>query len=358
MPTFRTAPTSNLNASIRRLVASGGGKLNALGEMQADMAAARTQRDLNLADKARIEAEALRNAEVTRRDPASQTQYASDVAGLDTASGTRLYKNLRGVTEQPGPADIDDANMAGKEAVPYVTSAPDLQPGQRDRFQGALASTMANLLATGKTNAQQLTAAGGNLQKQRIRDEATRAPDVETGNRLIAAMEGKLRNPNVLGRSGQVLNRETGEVNEDTALATAAAELSGARTSELGTRSGRNTASADLAAARAEAVRRGATDKGGKRVSPEQVERWINQVALNEWKELPASKRRGMNYEQHLGQVRARFQATPQQKVDPVAELDDARQALEGGASRDAVAKRFKERTGLDLPEDEEPEEE
>jgi hypothetical protein len=69
MPVFRTTPSQSLSASVRRMVASGGPKVGALNEITADAAAARTARDLSLADKARLEVEAMQqaNARATTR---------------------------------------------------------------------------------------------------------------------------------------------------------------------------------------------------------------------------------------------------------------------------------------------------
>lgn len=363
MPTFKTEPTQDLNSAIRRLVASGGGRTQGLDEMRVDAMAAGAARNMSLADKARLEAEALRNAETLRADPKARTEYAADAAGMDQPSGTRLFNHLRGVLEQPGSADYED----NPNVQPFPTAAPNLEPGQRERFQGALAATMANRLATGKTNAHQLTQAGGDLQRQGMVDAASRETDVPSANRIISAFTGKLREPFKVGPQGQVLNEEVGTVNEGTNVTRGVVDLSkaraateGARQGELNARGASRTkldeALSALAGARTAAVNRGEANKGGARVNPEQVERWASEVARKEWEALPSRERKGMNYQQHLDKVRARFQRSSTTTTDPVAELEDARGALAGGASRAAVASRFKERTGMDLP-DEEPEE-
>jgi hypothetical protein len=84
----------------------------------------------------------------------------------------------------------------------------------------------------------------------------------------------------------------------------------------------------------------------------------VSEVARKEWDTIPAKERKGMNYQQHLTKVRDRFvkaKGTPES--DPVAELEDAHDAINNGADRVAVAQRFKQRTGLDLPDDETEEE-
>lgn len=356
MPTFRTAPSSSLTASVRRLVASGGANIGPLQEVQADLAAAQTARNMSLAEKARAEVEAMRRAEADRTNPELAAEYAGNAAGLDAPTSTRLANHLRGVLEQPSAADIEDAGAVGAEAKPFVTGAPNVEPGARRLFQSAIASTIANRLATGKTNAAQLAQSGDRINETALTQQAAEAPDVPTGNRIIAAVAGKLREPFKTGRQGQVLNEETGDVNEATDLASAAAALSGARTrtegsrqAELGSRSTRNSAQATLASERAGAVRRGETGRGGQRVTPEQVERWVSETARKEWDTIPAKDRKGMSYAQHLDKVRERFKSAPG-RGDAKLEVADAHAAIANGADRAKVAKRFKERMGFDMP--------
>lgn len=173
MPTFRTSPSLDLKASIRRLVASqdAGGE----GEMAADFAAARTAKEMSLAEKARAEVEKIKNSEADRRDPALTAEYAGNVAGMDRPSAYRMAANLRGDLEQPSAADIDDAEAAGGAAKPYITGAPNVGPDQRQAFQGALASAFANRLATGNTNAEQLAKAAGTFNENPILSKAAEA---------------------------------------------------------------------------------------------------------------------------------------------------------------------------------------
>lgn len=377
MPVFRTRPSANLSNSIRRLIASGGSGITPMQEAQADMMASQTARNLTLADKARAEVEAMQRSEAARNDPAVATEYAGNAAGLDRPTSTRLSNHLRGVLEQPGPSDIDDAAAVGRDAQPYVTGAPNLEPGQQRVFQSALASTIANRLATGKTNAAQLAQAGDRINETALTNQAANTEDVPAANRIIAAVAGKVREPFKVGGQGQVLNEETGAVNEGTLLAQAAARLSGARTAtegarqgELGTRSrfntarvgtegsrqteldsraGRNVALADLADARAGAVARGETNRGGARTSPQQVERWVSEVARKEWSALDPRERKGMNYAQHLEKVRERFKPTAA-GAGATDEVDEAHGAIAKGADPVKVAKRFKERMGFDMP--------
>lgn len=233
MPTFRMTPSSSLTEAVRRMVASGRAGLSPLDEMQADQAAAETAHKMSLVEKMRADVERDNAAQRLRSEPAARTEYAAHSAGINLPEATQLARHIRGEMDAnpQGPADAAD-NEYGDVPV----RAPELAPGQEKLFRTSLASTMANLLATGKTNAEQLAAAGGHLQKQDLVAQAANAPDVETGNRLVAAIAGKLREPHAVGADGQVINRESGVVNEDTRLARAAAELSGARTATEGAR--------------------------------------------------------------------------------------------------------------------------
>ncbi len=355
MPTFRTAPSSSLTGSIRRLIASGGGNLSPLLEMQADSAAATTARNMSLAEKARAEVEAMQAAETRRADPAMRTEYAAHAAGIDLPDATRLTRAIRGEMD-PNPQGAEDAtgNLYGDVPV----ARPNLPAGSERVFRSALASTMANLLATGKTNAAQLAQAGDRVNETALTNEAANTTNLPTANRLIAAVAGKVREPFRVSPQGVVLNEETGAANEGTQLAQAVRALSGARTAtegskqtELGTRSTRNTASAELAGARRAAVERGETGRGGQRVTPQQVERWVSEVARKEWDTIPPRERKGMNYDQHLEKVRGRFKPTATGQGGIEQDIQDALAAINSGAPSKAVHARFEKRWGKKLTE-------
>lgn len=218
MPTFRSAPSSDLASSIRRAVAS----RNLAGDdsainMQADQAAAVTAQHMGLAEKARAESEALRNAEAARSDPKVATEFASRSSGMTDAQGSRLMDHLRGALEQPSSNDDLDASMAGREAQPFTMEAPNVSAGQRRGFESALASTIANRIATGHTNAEQLAKSGQDINKTAVENAATDAQSVPEANKLIAAITGKVREPFKMTAQGAILNEETGGANEDTA---------------------------------------------------------------------------------------------------------------------------------------------
>lgn len=261
MPIFRTAPSTDLRSAVARAVASSGQGNNPLLEMQADMGAAQTARNLSLADKARLEVEQMQRAEAERNNPAVATEYAGHVAGVDLPTATRLSNHLRGVLEQPAPADIEDAAMHGNEAQPFVTGAPNVGEGQRRGFQSALASLIANRLATGKTNAEQLARAGGDINKVALQNEAAGAATVPDANRLVAAMAGKIREPFKTNAQGTVLNEELGTLDEGSRLAGVVRGHIGAQTATEGARVGELTARTGLHNAQAAAA---ALGTGGK----------------------------------------------------------------------------------------------
>lgn len=231
MPTFSAAPSQGLAAAVKRLVGSYDGP-TPVQFATADSMAANTARNLGLAEKARQDVEDARAAAAARTDPKIATEYATRVTGLTDPQGTRLAQFLSGATE-PAPQPMQEqAAGLGVGALPdqAVTMPEGVSPAQRQAFSTALGALIANRLATGKTNAQQLTAGESNLQNQSLQRDAVAAPDLPTQNRIVAAMSGKLDQPFKLGNDGQVLDQATGGVNEGTRLARAAIGLSGAKT--------------------------------------------------------------------------------------------------------------------------------
>lgn len=349
MPTFRSGGSPSLNAAVRRYAASrqlGGSG----GEIAADQAAARTVRDLSLADKARTEAQAARDAEALRNNPDEHIAYGSDVANIDVPSGARLYDASRGVLEQPGPADQNDVlptqQAEGVSAQPYPTAEPNISEGKKGLFRAALAAVGGMRLATGKTNAPQLAAAGGRIQDQQLVENATEQSDPTMMNRALVAAGRKPYLPNRATGTGLVLDQATGVADTSNPLA-------------LG-----NVA---LAAARARSAN-AVADRGGRRpaseVAPERVTRMIDMTALNEYNAerkaydaLPGPQRRAAtppSMETVRARVESRYRNRPAAAPNPAALHNDALDAIDNGADPTAVAKRYKEQTGLDLDLEEE----
>lgn len=222
MPTFRTAPSADLTGSIKRLLASGGGNLTPLQEIQADTMAADTAHKSALATKVRQEVEAATQEQQIRADPARQTEFASHSAGINLDDGNRLMAHIRGALEQPGVADIEDAQLVGGTAQPFRTAAPVIDQGQDRRFRSALAASTANLLGTGKTNADQLTQATGNVQTQGITEAVQAAIGRGDYQGASAMNQGAKPGTQVklfdnIGSTGATFAPATGTVNADPA---------------------------------------------------------------------------------------------------------------------------------------------
>lgn len=220
MPTFKTQPSRNLGAAIRNLIASGGGKLGPLQEMQADQAAAETAQKLSLAQKARAEVEAMQAGAARRADPALRTEYAAHSAGIDLPDATRLSGAIRGELEQPGPGDIDDANAAGVEARPYPMARPNLGAGKERLFRAALASVGGLDFATGETNAKQLAEAAGEHHTNAITQavqEAIARGDVQGASAMSQGSKPgtAIKLFDNVGDTGATFAPATGTVNAD-----------------------------------------------------------------------------------------------------------------------------------------------
>ncbi len=246
--------STRLVSSARRLFE--GGRTSPLDEMRADAMAADVAHKTLLAQQLRQKIESQAAADQHRSDPAAQTQYAADVAGLDTTAGTQTYRALRGERD-PNPQGTADAadNLYGDMAV----KLPTLSPGQLARFQQALASLQGTRLATGPTNAEQLAQAGGHLQKQDLISQAANAPDVQTGNRLVSAIYGRTREPFKVGPQGQVLNEETGALDERGGIPHASIALAGRKAESERALAGERVAHAGLYRAQTGKVNREAT---------------------------------------------------------------------------------------------------
>lgn len=226
MPTFKAAPSTNLRTSIMNAVRSARSDLDPTLAMQVDQAAADTGHKLALVEKLRQEMEISRGkadaeaeAERRRRDPALQMQFASDVAGLDTDTGTRLSKALRNVRERPMVEMDDEGN-----AMPDVSYAvPEtVTPAQRGRFQQALAAQGANMLGAKHSGADDIAKATGLFQEQGITQAVQDA--IASGNVFGASAMNQGAKPGTaiklydnVGDTGATFAPATGAVQADPA---------------------------------------------------------------------------------------------------------------------------------------------
>lgn len=363
MPYFTTAPSSSLSASLRRAVGMGSGELDPLQAVKIEQAAAHTARELTLADKARLESENMRRAAADRASPELATEYASNAAGLDLPTGTRLGGHLRGLVEPWSAGDAEDAAVAGADAPAYRMAAPNVSPAERRLFQSAIGATIANRIATGKTNAQQLAKTGGELQDNQLTEEAIKAPTNAVANRIIAAMSGHTYTPFRTGAQGQVLDTGSGDLSEAGAIPQGNVSLMRARTGEASAKARfadagvpMRGAQTRLAGARADQVVQG---KPATPIAPQRVARMIDMSTLAEYKAeravydaLPLSKRNAMTAPT-MAAVRERVRARYEQP-DTAQEIAEANAALNAPnqteANRTAIRARFRQRKGFDLP--------
>jgi hypothetical protein len=245
MPTFRTSRPVSLAQSMRLLLGNNR-NLSGMDEIAISRAASEANRSDSLAEKARFEIQQAREAESRRNDPARATEYAATSSGLRVPEATQLARFIRG-EHMPNPTGVDD------EGTPLETiEAPrpgSVTPESERAFRSALASVMANNLATGKTNADQMTQAGGNLLTQAIRSEMTRpGTAIPRENQLGHAINIRAREPYATNAQGTVLDQETGALDEGTDLAAAVR-------GNIGAQAGQRRAAAGLSGERATDLR-------------------------------------------------------------------------------------------------------
>ena len=203
MPLLRAARGPSIESTIKALVKQNADP-NALDMLQIDKMVADTGHQNALTEKVRAEVAQSRQQESLRADPMEAQKYASLASGAELPLVQQLQKHLMGATE-PGVGPMQDGSAMGDVAIAH----PEMPPQQALQARTALASLMANRFATGKTNADQLTQAGGNLQTQGIRSQMAQTPDVQQQNMLATAINQKAREPFQQGPLG-VLNQETG----------------------------------------------------------------------------------------------------------------------------------------------------
>ncbi|TAK84364.1 MAG: hypothetical protein EPO20_14855 [Betaproteobacteria bacterium] len=252
---------NGLTASIRNLIAGAGQTLNPLQEIQADQAAAETAQKLSLVEKARLEAEALRREqaaaeEAERIAPQRRTEFAAHSAGIDLPDATRLYKAISGARERPAIEYDDEGNL-----MPDVTFAKpeSVAPGQERLFRSALAAAQANLLGTGKTNAEQLTGAAGNVQTQALVQavqDAIAKGDLDTASAISqgATPGTQIKLHENIGTTGATFAPATGDVAADPAADPANMVLAGT-VAELRAKAERERAAAALDSAKTQTER-------------------------------------------------------------------------------------------------------
>lgn len=310
----------------------GGGKMSPLDEMRTDKMAADVAHTTLLARKVQAELDREQAADRMRADPAAQTQYAADVAGMDATTGTQTYKALRGVRERP-LIEVDDEG----NPMPDVSFAipAGLKPGQRERFQQAMAALQGSRLATGSTNAEQLAQAGSHLLRQDLMSQAANAPDVETGNRLAAAAMGHLRAPFRTDAHGITTNTETGARDESGPFARSSLALSEARTGAERAQAGERAAHAGLYRAQTDKTRKEAS--GAEDGLPAQQFKALTGAKLSE---LAPEVRLQWIQNHASGMAPAENLAALRQTARRDALMNEARQAYESSYPKTIMGQR------------------
>jgi hypothetical protein len=282
MPLFRTQRPRGIADSMRTLLGSSA-EPSAAERIQVDRFAADAARNESLAEKTREELRQMREADRRRNDPRERSRYAGTTSGLNLPDAEALH-----------------AFIEGNEGA---TRPENVTPEQERLFRTAIGQLMATGAATGNTNAQQMTAAGGNLLSSAVRNEMT-AP-------------GTSVEPH-----GAVLNEETGGINEGTGIATATRANIAAQETERRAQAGlHSTRAGDITAtqparidrdkAAAEASRRGPQARPAPQRTPAQEAR---DKAYADRARAQAATAQGENDRRSQTEIRGRFRADPAMK--------------------------------------------
>lgn len=275
--------------------------------------AAQEKRTNALAEKARLEAQIMREQQDRAQDPALRNEFAANSAGLTTALGQQVNDLVSGrdfMKASPLQPQVDEEGNAYPPAV--RTTLPDgVSPAQRDAYQQAIAAHIAQSIATGKTNAQQL------MQGVQVGQETgmrRRISDPQEGlipdeqNLLSAGITGKTVEP-FSQTGGIVLNRQTGDTTD------AEGEIATAIRQRINAQAGASNAAAGASRARErytnERSRGPATGQrpltAGQDIS---LRERLGRAAEKAWRETltkEEKKRWGMTDKTNEGAARERF---------------------------------------------------
>lgn len=210
MPSFYTRPKSGGIASSVRALLSSSPNLSEADILKGHAAAASAEHNTALAEKIRLEIEREREADRLRADPGVANEYASTTSGMTTPQGSQLSEYIRGVTSPP-VTPVDDQGNANPQNPPI---RPDVTPEAERGYRSAIGALIAQRLATGKTNAEQITHGQGNLLTQAVRQAMSGAENITGENQLghsigVPAREPFSRGPNP---QGVMANQETGDL--------------------------------------------------------------------------------------------------------------------------------------------------
>lgn len=219
MPTFYQRQPSSIMGSVRALVKSSP-NLSAEDMLALDRRGAQEDRNSALAEKARLEVEQMREAQRMRDDPEVQNEFASATSGMTQPAGRQLRGWMGGKSIPP----VFERDDEGNEMPAAAFARPEeVTPSQEGAYRSSIGALILNQLATAKTNAEQLTQAGGNLQGQGI---VSAVQDLISKGRIgdASAMSqgGKLGQAIKLheniGSTGATFQPATGEVSSSALL--------------------------------------------------------------------------------------------------------------------------------------------
>lgn len=273
MPTFTSQRPAGIAESFASLMQGNKGLsqtdiLNAEKTISGiEHSRASAQNQTALAEKVRLELEQMRNAENMRKDPAMAAEFGARSAGINLADAGRIDQNFRGESLPP-TTPMDDEGNAMPAAPIQVPS--NVNPQQLGLYNAARAGLMANNLATGKTNGEQLTKSVGDGQQNSIVGAVQTAIANKDMQGASAMSQGakpgqaiKLYD-NVTG-TGASINNATGKIaadpNANPLIAATLAEI-GSKTGAHKASAANSYASAAQHGARTAAIRGGAGEDG------------------------------------------------------------------------------------------------
>jgi hypothetical protein len=258
MPTFRApqAPRNTIATSFAKLLGSTS-QATPLDEIGVELKAAELGKNNALAEKAMAEVQAMRDAQAARNDPSKMTQFAAFNAGVDVPTAEQFYHAARGMVADNPVANDDEGN-----ALPVARYQPpeNLTDPQRRGLNGAFATYLANILGTGKTNADQLAKAAGQFSENAVRSGAVGLP-ADQQNAQVGPYRASAREPFSGGANAQgiAIDQETGKP------VIASQPLLDAAINQRETQAQLAEARAGTAEAQAEAARARAAGRGGGR---------------------------------------------------------------------------------------------
>lgn len=214
-----------------------------------------------LAEKVRQEVELAREQDRLRKDPNAQADYASYAAGVPTASG-RQFRRFR-----EGDYDVDEDT-----GDTTLVSRPEVTPDQEHSLSSHLASLLGMRMATGRTNADQLSQAGGNLMLDAVRRHAAGMTSAAEQNQAVGPYRQSNREPfSNINTQGMVTNQETGTAAVgDKGIYDAAVAASRALAGQRGASAGLSAErTADLSETRPSRIERGEAAADSSRASAE-----------------------------------------------------------------------------------------